>query len=32
MPADIDWDSIVEMEDNVEGAQMLACTAGNCEI
>lgn len=32
MPASIDWDSIVEMEDNVEGAQMLACTAGNCEI
>ena len=32
MPADIDWDGIVEMEDNVEGAQMLACTAGNCEI
>jgi ribonucleoside-triphosphate reductase len=32
MPDSIDWDSIVEMEDNVEGAQMLACTAGNCEI
>ena len=32
LPADIDWDAIVEMEDNVEGAQMLACTAGNCEI
>jgi ribonucleoside-triphosphate reductase len=32
MPESIDWDSIVEMEDNVEGAQMLACTAGNCEI
>ena len=32
MPTSIDWDSIVEMEDNVEGAQMLACTAGNCEI
>lgn len=32
MPASIDWDSIVEMEDNVEGAQMLACTSGNCEI
>ena len=32
MPKSIDWDSIVEMEDNVEGAQMLACTAGNCEI
>ena len=32
MPKSIDWDSIVEMEDNVEGAQMLACTAGGCEI
>ena len=32
MPKSIDWDSIVEMEDNVEGVQMLACTAGNCEI
>lgn len=32
MPKEIDWDAIVEMEDNVEGAQMLACTAGSCEI
>jgi ribonucleoside-triphosphate reductase len=32
MPTSIDWDSIVETEDNVEGVQMLACTAGNCEI
>jgi ribonucleoside-triphosphate reductase len=32
MPASIDWDGIVELEDNVEGAQMLACTAGQCEI
>jgi ribonucleoside-diphosphate reductase alpha chain len=32
MPLEINWDAIVEMEDNVEGAQMLACTAGNCEI
>jgi len=32
MPKFIDWDGIVEMEDNVEGAQMLACTAGSCEI
>jgi ribonucleoside-triphosphate reductase len=32
MPTSIDWDSIVEMEDNVEGVQMLACTAGGCEI
>jgi len=32
MPKSIDWDAIVELEDNVEGAQMLACTAGQCEI
>jgi ribonucleoside-diphosphate reductase alpha chain len=32
MPAKIDWDSIVEEDDNGEGAQMLACTAGGCEI
>ena len=32
MPTNIDWDGIVELEDNVEGAQMLACTANGCEI
>lgn len=32
MPADIDWESFIEMTDNVEGAQQLACTAGNCEV
>lgn len=32
MPKSIDWDAIVELEDNVEGAQMLACSAGSCEI
>jgi ribonucleoside-triphosphate reductase (thioredoxin) len=32
MPPSISWDAITELEDNVEGAQMLACTAGNCEI
>jgi ribonucleoside-triphosphate reductase len=32
MPKEIDWDSLVEYEDNVEGAQMLSCTAGSCEI
>jgi len=32
LPANLDWDSIVEVDDNVEGAQMLACTAGGCEI
>jgi ribonucleoside-diphosphate reductase alpha chain len=32
IPANLDWDSIVEIDDNVEGAQTLACTAGGCEI
>jgi len=32
MPEDIDWDSFNEGTDNVEGAQMLSCTAGACEI
>ena len=32
MPSSIDWDGIIEMEDNIEGSQMLACTAGGCEI
>jgi len=32
MPTSIDWEGMVEKTDNVEGAQMLACTAGACEI
>jgi ribonucleoside-diphosphate reductase alpha chain len=32
IPTELDWDSIVEIDDNVEGAQTLACTAGGCEI
>lgn len=28
----INWDDMIEESDNVEGAQMLSCTAGNCEI
>ena len=28
----IDWDQFSEQTDNVEGAQMLACVAGVCEI
>jgi ribonucleoside-diphosphate reductase alpha chain len=28
----IDWNNLKEVTDNVEGAQMLACTAGACEI
>jgi ribonucleoside-triphosphate reductase (thioredoxin) len=32
MPKEIKWDDLVEVEDNVEGAQTLACVAGHCEI
>jgi ribonucleoside-diphosphate reductase alpha chain len=32
MPKEINWDSLNEMDDNVEGAQMLSCTSGYCEI
>lgn len=32
IPKDVDWDSIIETDDNVEGAQTLACAAGGCEI
>ena len=32
MPKGIDWESFIERTDNVEGAQMLSCTAGACEI
>jgi ribonucleoside-triphosphate reductase len=28
----IDWDKFLEVTDNVEGAQMLACSSGVCEI
>jgi ribonucleoside-triphosphate reductase len=28
----ISWDRFIEIQDNVEGAQMLACTAGGCSI
>jgi ribonucleoside-diphosphate reductase alpha chain len=31
-PKNIDWDNFKEYDDNVEGAQQLACTAGSCEI
>ena len=31
MPKDISWDELNEAEDNVEGAQELACSAGACE-
>jgi ribonucleoside-diphosphate reductase alpha chain len=32
IPTHLEWDSLVEIEDNVEGTQTLACTAGGCEI
>ena len=32
IPTNVDWDALVEMTDQVEGAQTLACSAGNCEI
>jgi ribonucleoside-triphosphate reductase len=32
MPATITWDVLSEQDDNVEGAQMLACVSGTCEI
>ena len=32
MPTSIDWETMTENTDNVEGAQMLACVAGICEI
>ena len=32
MPTDIDWNDFIELEDNTEGAQTLACVSGVCEI
>ena len=32
MPKDINWTSLREDDDNVKGAQELACSAGSCEI
>jgi ribonucleoside-diphosphate reductase alpha chain len=32
VPHSVDWDTLIEGEDNVEGAQQLACTAAGCEI
>lgn len=32
MPTDIDWKDFIELEDNTEGAQTLACVSGSCEI
>ena len=32
LPSNFNWDSIIEITDNVEGAQTLACSANGCEI
>jgi ribonucleoside-triphosphate reductase (thioredoxin) len=32
MPPEVNWDDFIETDDNVEGAQQLACVAGVCEI
>lgn len=32
VPESVDWGNFQEFDDNVKGAQQLACTAGNCEI
>ena len=32
VPEAVDWDNFKEYDDNVEGAQMLSCTAGGCSI
>ena len=31
-PEFIDWDELLEHEDNVEGAQTLSCSAGVCDL
>lgn len=32
IPTDIDWNLLIEEEDNVEGVQTLACSSGSCEL
>lgn len=32
MPHSLLWDELIEKDDNVEGVQNLACSAGGCEI
>ncbi len=32
VPDSVDWENFKEYDDNVEGAQMLSCTAGGCAI
>lgn len=31
-PESVDWGNFHEFDDNVQGVQMLSCTAGSCEI
>jgi len=32
MPSSINWEELVERDDNTEGSQTLACVGGTCEI
>ncbi len=32
MPTVLDWNTLIEHEDNVEGTQTLACSAGGCDL
>ena len=32
MPTEVNWDELIEDNDNVEGTQQLACVAGSCEL
>ena len=32
IPTTVNWDALVEKEDNVEGVQQLACSASGCEL
>ena len=31
-PKEINWDLLVEKDDNVKGVQELACSSGSCEV
>ncbi len=32
IPKKLDWDSLIEIDDNVTATQTLACTSGSCEL
>ena len=32
VPESVEWNNFKEFDDNVEGVQMLSCTAGGCSI